>query len=180
MDWKELLQATLNYVVPIAVGFVVLKLLPKLLPVTQSGIDWVKGQAANVKNELARTVLNRVITLVGQHVLKFEQTFIEDLKDKVKQGRVNPSDIPSILKEEKDKLLQQLKNEITTQGLWENLKELVGGADGSESLVFKWLDTVLESQVAQLPPSGLQTPKTPVQPAAVDLAPPAVPQQAAG
>jgi hypothetical protein len=177
LNWNEILQSVLNYALPALISFVVLKLLPKLFPATQAGIDWVKNQAANVKNEWARTLLNRVITLVGQKVLAFEQTFIEDMKTKVMQGRIDPKDIPAILKEEKDKLLAQLKAELTVQGLWNDLKVILGGEDG---FIIKWLDQVLESQVAQLPPSGLQTRKVADQPAAVEVAvAPPVPQPAA-
>lgn len=177
VNWSELLQAVLNYVLPIIIGYVIMKLLPKIFPATQAGIDWVKGQAGAVKNEFARGLLNRIITLVGQKVLAFEQTFIEDMKTKVAQGRIEAKDIPGILKEEKEKLLQQLKGELTAQNLWNDAKVILGGEDG---LVMKWLDTVLEAQVAQLPPSGLQTSKGST-PAAVDSAPapvpaPAVPQ----
>lgn len=163
-----------EYLLPLVITFVIAKLLPKIFPATQAGIDWVKGQAGNVKNEFARTILNRAITLVGQKVLAFEQTFIEDMKDKVKQGRISPKDIPAILKEEKEKMLAQLKEELTAQAIWGDVKALVGG--GEDSLAMKWLDTVLESQAAQLPPSGLQTRKDLSVPAAVEVAPPVVPQ----
>jgi hypothetical protein len=168
MNWTEIGQSVLNYVLPIAAGFIILKLLPKLMPTTQAGIDWVKAQAATVKNEAARAILNRGITVVGQHVLAFEQTFIEDMKDKVKNGRIDPKDIPAILQEEKTKMLAVLKDELTAQNLWTDIKALLGGQDG---LVTTWLGTVIEAQAAQLPPSGLQTRKDPAVPAAVELVP---------
>jgi hypothetical protein len=168
INWSEITQQVLNYVLPIVIAFVVAKVLPKLSPTTQAGIDWLKGQASHVKNQAAAGILNRVISLVGQKVLAFEQTFIEDMKTKVASGRIDPKDIPGILKEEKDKLLAQLKSELTLQGIWDDAKALLGGEDG---LVMKWLDQVLEAQVAQLPPSGLQTQASSGQPAAVALAP---------
>lgn len=188
VNWNEILQQVLTYVFPLVIGFVVTKLLPKIFPATQAGIDWLKGQAAHVKNQAAAGLLNRVISLVGQKVLAMEQTLIEDLKTKVATGRIDVKDVPAILKEEKEKMLVGLKGELTVQGIWDDVKAVLGGEDG---VVMKWLDTVLEAQVAQLPPSGLQTPKAttavaasadaPVQPAvapAAAIVAPPVPQPA--
>jgi hypothetical protein len=189
MNWNDLLQQVLTYVVPILIGIIVLRVLPLLVPATQNGIDWVKAQTANLKNQAVAGLLNRVVALIGQKVLAFEQTFIEDMKTKVQQGRVDPKDIPSILKEEKDKMLAGLKSELTMSGLWKDLQVVLGGDD---NFIMKWIDTVLEAQVAKLPPSGLQTPSAltsaaqTAAPAAIahSVAPaaataPLVPQQAA-
>jgi hypothetical protein len=150
-------------------------ILPKLLPVTQHGFDWVEKQAKGVKNQYAQGVLTRMSNLVEAEVLAYENTVIEMLKERAAEGKIKKEELPAILREMKLELLEQVRKKATSQGIWEEAVKVFLG-NGSE--LGSWLSGMVETHVAKLPPSGLQTSKDGITPPAVseDPVPPSDPK----
>lgn len=141
---------------------VVLYALPyifKNLPLaTQHFMDWAKARAGHMKSQYLAGVLQRLTDIVGQQVLMLENTAIEDLKAAALDGKITKDELIVALADLKTKALATVKQYASAQGLWELARHLFMG---DESQLAKWLDHQLEAAVSKLPPSGLQTPKSP-------------------
>lgn len=160
------------------VAIILPKVLVRLPAATHQAFDWLKGRAKTVKNAFAAGVLQRLADLIAQKVLKVENTIIEDLKEKAKDGKMTKAELLDALANAKKAALEAVKADATAQGLWSMAIEVFLG---DENALGRWLGDTLEATVAKLPPSGLQTSATPgVKPAAAGLPPgtpvaPAVP-----
>jgi hypothetical protein len=156
MDVGAVLTLLLKAVLALFGTFAVPYLLPKLPALTQKMFDWVHDQAAHVKNQYLSGVLQRLSTLVGQRVLAYENTNIEYLKEAAASGRISADELPRLLAEMKQKLMDEVKKDLSLQGLWTVLLQVFAG---DESSLTKYVSSLVETHVAALPPSGLQSPK---------------------
>jgi hypothetical protein len=129
----------------------VFKNLPAL---TANLVEWGKTQAKHVKNNYVSGILQRIIDLIGQKVLMVENSIIEDLKEKAKDGKLTKEELKAGLANAKQAVLDAVKADASAQGLW---KLLLGIFLGDENALGKWLGEAVEATVAKLPPSGLQT-----------------------
>jgi hypothetical protein len=140
-----------------------------LLFVINYGIQFIPGltqhlfaalqhYAGMVKNNYVKGILDRLITLAGQKVLMIEQTEIDFLKKQALAGKVSKDQLPTLLAGAKQAALDAVKTDASAQGLWESALKIFGT---NETAMQKWLADVVESQVNQLPPSGLQTGSVP-------------------
>lgn len=129
-------------------------LLPKLPAMTQQVFDWLHSQSAGVKNAYARGILDRLIDLVAQKVLMLENTAIEDLKQKAADGVLTQEELIEALKGVKQRAIDEVKGHASAQGIWDIAKTIFLG---DETALTKWLGDTVESAVAKLPPSNLQT-----------------------
>lgn len=128
--------------------------LPKVPGVTQHLIDMAKHKVGGLKNTYVQGILNRIITLGGQKVLMLENTEIQAIKAQAAAGKITPDQLPSLLQAVKVKAINSVKEDASAQGIWGSATSVFGG---NETALLKWLGDAIESQVAQLPSSGLQT-----------------------
>lgn len=156
----------LQTIIPLIVIPAILRFLPKILPVTGHIFEWIKGRAGTVSNQYAASILSRLTDLVWAKVHAFENTVIEDLKAALADGKVTKDELKGLLFKVKEDALGQVKTEANAQRLWQMALYVFGG---DEKALESWLANELESHVAGLPPSGLQTSKDGTTPAIVDL-----------
>ena len=165
-DWDFLTSNGLKGLVILVIVMLIIPALPKLPGLTKAGIDWVVAQAKKVHNEYASGVLQRLSTMAGALVLAYENTEIEKLKEKAAKGEITWDALPLLLKQLKADLMAQLQSHSTASGLWSAALTLFAG---NEEALKKWVDSVVEAHVSQLPASNLQTGPSP----AMAAAPPA-------
>lgn len=148
-------------------ALVTLYLLPKLKPATTSFIEWGKAKAGDVKNQYAAGVLQRLADLIGQKVLAAENTLIEDLKAAASDGQITKDELLAALAHVKATVIADVKATASAQGLL--VAALTLFKDDDVALT-KYIGDLLETFVAKLPASGLQTPKYDGETAAIDVA----------
>jgi len=147
------------YIVPVV--------LVKLPALTTHALDWTKNQAGHVKNAYVAGILQRIIDLIGQKVLMVENTTIEDLKEKAKDGKLTKEELKDALAKAKQSVIDAVKADASAQGIWKLVLNIFMGDEGA---LGKWVGDAVEAMVAKLPPSGLQTSATAgVRPAAANL-----------
>jgi hypothetical protein len=139
-------------------ALVALYLLPKLPKATGYLFDRLKAQTQLVENDLARTVLLRLQDLVRQRVLQVENTVIEGLKEKARDGKLTKEELADELQKVKLQTLNDIREVATLQGLWDLGMKLFVKDTAPGAGLYGWLDKELEAVVATLPPSGLQSP----------------------
>lgn len=132
-----------------------------LVQLTKVGVAMLKARVEHIsiqgdidRNTKSKQVLQRLIDLAQQKVLMLEQTVVEDLKDQVRSGKLPVADLPTAAMKVKDSAVQTVKRDADATGLWKEASEIF---KGNEADLVTWLADVVESQVCQLPPSGLQT-----------------------
>lgn len=130
-----------------------LYVLPKI-PFTKSLFTPINSAIGNVKNAYIRGVLQRLVDLIAQKVLVAENTMIEGLKEKAKDGKLTKDELQEELKKVRDTVLADVKEFATAQGLWDLALKIFMG---DESALTKWVGDAMEAVVAKLPASGLQT-----------------------
>lgn len=185
MDWKSMAVPTLFFILSaILVGLVVPN-LHRLPTVTKKFFDWLYLKEGEIKNRYAAALLQRLSIAVRDSVLHIENTAIEDLKEKAKDGTLTKEELLDALKKIKNECIDMVKNRVKLEGLFTLLTTIVFG---NEEGMTKWISDHIETQVATLPPSGLQTngPKLvtkaadkPVEPKKEEPAAPVVPPTAA-
>jgi hypothetical protein len=170
----EAVSQVLQLILGVLGALITTYLLPKLPQATQNFLAWGKGKAGTVKNQYAAGVLQRLIDLVGQKVLMAENTLIEDLKEKAKDGKLTKEELLECLAKVKQTVLDDVKQYATAQGVW---KAALDVFLNDENALQKWIGDVLEATVAKLPPSGLQTggPALPSAPPKNEVVAPAAP-----
>lgn len=164
-----LIPQLLNILIPLLIIPLVIRFMPKLLPVTGDAFNWVKGKAGQIQNAFAAGVLQRATDVVEAVVLNFENTRIESLKEIMSDGQITKEELLAELQKVKDDAMKQVKDLISGQGLWDGIMYVFGN---TESEFQKWVDSTIETAVSKLPPSGLQTSKDGVSPPALARAKP--------
>ncbi len=174
MNWQTIGNTLLAPALLMVGGLIINYLLPMLPGATGHFFDWLKTRTAGMKNVGMRNLLDHAITLAGQKVLALEQTEVAYLQQQVASGAITKAQLPALLAGVKQKAMDSVKSDLTAQGLLQDVMALFGGSDGSFT---KWLGDVVESHVAQLPPSGTDAPKVaPSTPAPAASTGPSVPK----
>ena len=106
-----------------------------------------------IKHTNAKAVLDRLISLSGQKVLALEQTEIALIKSRFSKGTITKEQLPSILLGVKELAISTIKRDATAQGIWNDAVNICGSPESVEL----WLKDLIESQVAQIPSSGLKS-----------------------
>lgn len=153
-DTSYLLSEGLKLVSLVISGFIVPVVLPKLPSLTARFFDWLSASAGHANNQFVAGVLQRLSTMVEQKVLAYENTEIEFLKEQAAAGKITKDNIPGLLAKMKEDLLAEVKQDATAHGLWDVSTKLFAGNEAALSV---WLSGMVETHVAALPPSGLQT-----------------------
>ena len=123
-----------------------------LLVLTKYAISYLHQRIDLVQDAKTKAMLDNLVTLAGQKVLMIEQTIIADLKHAVMDGKITKGDLPGLLAAAKSTAVDAVKRDAGSLGVWDEAIKSMGGADN----LLKWLSDVIESQVAQTPPSGLK------------------------
>ena len=152
LNWTEIIGTLLEVVIGIAVTVI----LPKLPGLTKQGFDWLATQSKKVNNEYAAGVLTRLSSMMGALVIATENTLIEDLKERARNGKLTKEDLPQALAGVKAIVLNKFKELATAQQLWAIALTIFGG---DQQRLDAWIDQLLEAHVSELPASGLQTDK---------------------
>lgn len=169
INWSEILVTVLE-----ALGALIITyLLPKLPKATKAFIEWSENKAHAMKHEAAGLVLGRLFRVVGDKVLALENTAIESLKEAAKDGKITKEELPALLAKVKASAIEQVKAEASAGALWEDAKKVFSG---SEDALLKWVSGSIETHVATLPASGLQTGEAPAMKSVPVPPPPAPPQ----
>lgn len=179
VDWKAMAVPALFYVLSFILVGLVLPVIHKLPELTRKLFDWVYAKAGTAKSAYVAGLLQRLSIIVRDVVLQVENTAIEDLKQKAKDGKLTKEELLEALKNVKNNAVDLAKNHIQLQGLFTLVTTIIFG---NEEALTKWISDHIETQVATLPPSGLQTgPSAAILPKADKPAEPAVvPPPAAG
>lgn len=156
-NWQNLLGLVVTALVSVFGIGALIGLLPKLSGATEAGFEWLKAHAEIKGHEKVTIILQRTIVLVRTKVLEYENGAIEDLKEKAADGKLTKEELEDEYKKLSEKFRSDMKELLTLHGLWDVVKAFLGG--GTEEGAFKVLDTLKNAAVAQLPASGLQTPK---------------------
>ena len=154
IDWKNIAAPLLEYLIS---GIILYALIPNIgaLPkLTMRFIEWAKAKSAHSKNVYISGLLHRATIVVGDHVLLLENTEIELLKEKASKGLISKAELPALLAEVKAKAIAMITQHLKAQDIW---KDLLFIFMGSEEGLSKWISNQIETQVATLPPSNLQT-----------------------
>ncbi len=122
--------------------------------VTQHLFGMGEHKVGTMKDIYVKGILYRFVTLAEQKVLMLENTEIQYIKTQAAAGMVTPAQLPTLLAGVKNKAIEAVKADASAQGLWATATSIFGG---NEAALVKWLGDVIESNVAKLPPSGLQT-----------------------
>jgi hypothetical protein len=154
IDLKSAGLAALSWLLTAVVVYALIPNLSKIPVATGKFFDWLKTQAGHIKNQFAAGVLQRLSDLAFQAVQVAENIAIEDLKAQAATGKLSPADLLVALKKVKDDVLAQIRLHATAQELWKDALYIFGNSEGA---LLNWLDQNIESHVANLPPSGLQT-----------------------
>lgn len=150
VNWNEVLSPLLTAILSI----VVTSLLPLIVKLTQRGFKWIDLKTDTVKNDYVRGLLDRLETIISDRVQHYENTAIEDLKEMAQSGKLSWAALPEALKSVKDDVLAEIKDDATAQNLWNDLLLIFGG---NEQMMKSYLSKQVETHVAKLPPSNLQT-----------------------
>lgn len=154
LDWKAMAVPTLFYILSFVLVTLLLPRANKLPELTRKLFDWIYSKAGTAKNTYLAGLLQRLSIIVRDVVIQVENTAIEDLKQKAKDGQLTKEELLEALKNIKLNAINQAKEHIKLQGLFELVTTVLFG---NEEGLTKWLTDHLETQVATLPPSGLQT-----------------------
>jgi hypothetical protein len=159
---QEYLPKVVATIVATGGALVVNYVLPKIPGLTQFLIDLARHKASTLKNTYVKSVLDQIIALAGQKVLALENTEIQYLKAQAAAGNITSAELPALLAGIKNTAIQSIKADASAQELWTAALAIFGG---NEAALIKWISDLIESHVAQLPPSGLQTSSTNAPPA---------------
>lgn len=118
------------------------------------GVTYLKVRITLVEDAKTKSLLDNLVTLAGQKVLMVQQTVISDMKRAVVEGSVKKEDLPKLLATAKSSAIEAIKRDAQALGVWGSAVDKMGDANA----LLNWLSDVVESQVAQLPPSGLRQP----------------------
>lgn len=166
IDWQNVMNHAVVPAAVAAIGLVVNYLLPKLPGATGHLFDYLKSRTAGMKNLAMRNLLDHVITLAGQKVMALEQTEVAFIQEQLAAGKLTKDQLPAMMAGIKQKAIDAVRNDLSAQGLFPQITSLFSG---SPDAFVKWLDAVIESQVGQLPASGVESPR--VAPSAQSPAP---------
>lgn len=135
-------------------GSLTIAVLTKLPALTTHFYEWSKTQAAGVKSAYAAQLMQRVLGIVHIVVVKAENTWIEEIKEALKDGTLTKDELKTALTNVKTKVLAEIQSHIAAQGIGALLMTVfLGNQDAFD----KWLDAAVEAEVAKLPASGVQT-----------------------
>lgn len=152
--WSTLGAEGLKILLELVAALVATVLLPRIPGLTKAAFDAAKSKAGTMQNQFAAGILSRLAIVVEDKVLAWENTVIEDLKEKAADGRLSKDELTAEYGKLKDKFQGEVKDLAQAQKLWEMGLAVFGG---SEEALKKWLDQTKEAAVAKLPPSGLQS-----------------------
>lgn len=155
---------TLAWALGIVGALVALYILPRL-KVTEFIFKPVYVLVRMVKNAYIQGVLTRLVDLLKVQILAAENTLIEDLKQKAKDGTITKEELIGALAKVKEQVLANVKTHASMQGIYSLALKIFMG---DEKALTGFLGDTLEGLVAQLPASGLQTSKDGVTPPAID------------
>lgn len=156
LDLSGVLSTLLQLTALATSGYLIPTLLPKMPALTQKAFEWLTQHAGHIKNQMLAGILTRLSTLIEQKVLAYENTEIEALKAAMTAGNITPVLLPRLLADMKARLIVEVKAEASAQTLWQDALYVFGG---TESSLLSWVSSTVETHVAALPPSGLQTSK---------------------
>jgi hypothetical protein len=155
VDWKAVAAPFLTYLISGLVVYAVIPSLGKIPSATGKFFDWLKDKASHTKNQYAAGVLMRASMIVRDIVIGLENTEIEAIKDLAAAGRYKTKeDLLADLKIVKERAISDAKSHLMVTDLMKDLTTIFMG-DGNA--LTKWLGDQVETHVATLPPSGLQT-----------------------
>lgn len=149
IDWATL---AIQIFIPL-MGF----FLITLTVFTKMGITYLSKRTSLVSNAQMRETLDKLVSLAGQKVLMMEQTIVAGLKADVESGKVSRDDLPKLLQSVKARTVAAIKRDASAMGVWKTGCSTFGN---SQEAIERWLEDVIESQVAQLKPAGLKSPVT--------------------
>jgi hypothetical protein len=153
-DWKSWAIPALFWLLSAVLTALVVPNLWRLPAVTKKFFDWLYSKEGEIKNEFARGLLQRLSILIRDIVIQMENTAIEDIKEKARDGKITKEEMLELLKGVKNNAVDLAVNHIKWQGLFDVVLKVVFG---NEESLKKWIADHIETQVATLPASGLQT-----------------------
>ena len=154
IDWKSISGPTFFFLLSFFLVAAVVPNLHRLPELTKKLFDWLYSKEGTVKNAYAAGLLQRLSVIIRDIVLQMENTAIEDLKAKAADGKLTKEELFEALKDVKNNVIDLAVNHIKIQGLFEVVTKVLFS---NEEDLRKWISDHIETQVATLPPSGLQT-----------------------
>jgi hypothetical protein len=154
IDWSGVGLTALFGIISVVAIVAIVPNLGKMPEFTKKGFDWLYAKAGTAKNVYVAGLLQRLTVLVRDVVLYMENTAVEDIKQKAADGKITKEEMLELLKGVKDRAITLCVDHIKLQGLFEVLSKVLFS---TEDDLKKWLADHIETQVALLPSSGLQT-----------------------